>query len=376
MAFYFSRGERWDKAARYCLKAARTAREHYAYRSALNLCGQALEAANRGEGLETEHTDTLVMQGDLLSLLGELKPANAKYDEALAATSTPKKKRIVENKLHRPHTVKRDGAKIVFYEHGSGEETLLLANAVVYGLATFQPVLERLCQEFRVITVDLRGSGASDPLPRRYYIQDHLEDIRAVIKKAGGAPLTGIGISRGGNIMIKLAVEHPELIKAIVTVGCPPDRGGPDSRIKPKGPDYGLFIEALRMKDKERILQIMVPSLISEPGTGELLQHTIEQWRQLSIQSLLGFYGEDPQADVAPLLSRVAVPTLIMHGAEDRRIPLEASTFLHDRIPNALLYHFQGTGHLPSITAAGEFSEVLGQFVRSGTVPDSIRPSG
>lgn len=176
--------------------------------------------------------------------------------------------------------------------------------------------------------------------------------------------------------MIKLAVEHPELIKAIVTVGCPPDRGGPDSRIKPKGPDYGLFIEALRMKDKERILQIMVPSLISEPGTGELLQHTIEQWRQLSIQSLLGFYGEDPQADVAPLLSRVAVPTLIMHGAEDRQIPLEASTFLHDRIPNALLYHFQGTGHLPSITAAGEFSEVLGQFVRSGTVPDSIRPSG
>jgi pimeloyl-ACP methyl ester carboxylesterase len=55
--------------------------------------------------------------------------------------------------------VVRDGARLVFYEHGSGETTIVFINPIINGLSTFEPGLEQLRQEIRVITVDCRGAG-------------------------------------------------------------------------------------------------------------------------------------------------------------------------------------------------------------------------
>ena len=86
------------------------------------------------------------------------------------------------NCIHRAQYAERDGARLVFYEHGSGEPAIVFINPIVYGLATFEPILEQLCQEFRVITVDCRGAGRSDPLVRPYSTLQHMEDLRAIIE--------------------------------------------------------------------------------------------------------------------------------------------------------------------------------------------------
>ncbi|MCZ6532747.1 MAG: AAA family ATPase, partial [SAR324 cluster bacterium] len=160
---HYRHGESWAKAARYYLAATQSAKAHYAYQDALGLCRRALDASEKEEGLAAERGDVLVLLGDLRSLLGELEPAIERYEEALALTEDTERRRWIENLLHRPQSTKRDGARLVYYEHGTGKETLIFVNPIVYGLAVFQPLLERLCQEFRVITVDLRGTGASDP---------------------------------------------------------------------------------------------------------------------------------------------------------------------------------------------------------------------
>ena len=95
-----------------------------------------------------------------------------------------------------------------FYEHGSGEPAIVFINPIAYGLATFEPILEQLCQEFRVITVDCRGAGRSDPLVRPYSTLQHMEDLRAIIEAAVAAPIVGVGISRGSNLLIQLAHAH------------------------------------------------------------------------------------------------------------------------------------------------------------------------
>jgi hypothetical protein len=63
------------------------------------------------------------------------------YEQALEATGDPGERCRIENKRHRPNAVVRDGARIAWYEHGPGDETLLLMNPVAYGLAIFQPML-------------------------------------------------------------------------------------------------------------------------------------------------------------------------------------------------------------------------------------------
>ena len=85
-------------------------------------------------------------------------------------------------------------------------------------------------------------------------------------------------------------------------------------------------------------------------------------------ETILSFYDPDPDMDIRPLLSAIRVPTLIVHGTEDRQVPFAAAEYLAAHIPGAQLYPFQGYGHVPLFTATQEFCDVLRRFVRTGAV--------
>ncbi len=372
LAGHFERGQAWAKAADYLLKAALRSKTRYTYADAMALAERALAAATAGS-LAGEAIGALVLQGDLASLMGELERANESYDRALEAEAAPEERQRIANKRHRPHTITRDGATIAFYEHGGGEDTLLLVNPVAYGLATFQPILERLCQEFRIITLDPRGTGASDPIPRGYSLRDHMEDVAAVIEAAGGAPIAGLGISRGGNLLIKLAVAQPSLLDKLVLIGTPPDDLAPGMRWGPKPEDATEIIAALRAKDIETVLRLFADILYSEAATTDLVEEWVRSALRLPPQTILSFFSLDPEINVMPLLEAVAMPTLVTHGSLDRLVPLDAVRYLVEHIPGARFYAFEGKGHLPVYTATAEFCDVVRGFVRTGDVPERAR---
>jgi len=87
------------------------------------------------------------------------------------------------------------------------------------GWPPFQPVLDQLCQEFRIITIDMRGTGASDRLSRPYSLAEHVEDVRTVLEALGAGPFIGIGVSRGANLLVKLSVAYPQLLCKLMLVG-------------------------------------------------------------------------------------------------------------------------------------------------------------
>ena len=368
---HFRYGEAWPKAARYFLAATQTAKAHYAYRSALGLCVRALSCAEQDGELETERGDILVLLGDLRSLLGEMEPANGRYAEALALTDDPDRIRFIENKVHHQGVVQRDGAKLVYYEQGSGEQTLFFSRPMTYGIALFQPIVEQLCQEFRIITMVPRGSGESDPIVRPYPLTQHMEDVVAVIEATGAAPLNLVGISRSGTLAILLAATYPSLLDKLVLVAPAvslPDYEGyvPNSQRFPK------LVETLQEKNLEWAIEIFIPTVISEPGTEELQKQAFDQWRLLPEETMYSFFldrGEDEY--VHTRLGEITVPTLVMHGTEDQRIPFDYSRVVCERIADCLLYPFEGRGHTPQMTAPGEFCEVLRQFVLEGTIPET-----
>ncbi|MEK7446640.1 MAG: alpha/beta fold hydrolase, partial [candidate division NC10 bacterium] len=358
---HFERGGVWPKAARHYLDAALKAKDRYAYPSALRLCQHALDAAEKGEPAVEERVRSLVLLGDLWSLLGDLDQANHHYERALDAAASTGARRAIANRLHRPHSVVRDGAKIAFYEHGGGSQTILMVNPMLYGLAMFQPVLEQLGQEFRIITLDPRGTGASDPLPEQYSLRDHMEDVRAVIEEAGAAPIVGVGISRGGGLLVKLAVTYPGLVGRLVLVGTP-------TEFVPV-PRMAEFSQALKSGDLEQAMRMFWPTVFSEPGTAALVEQAVQHSLRLPSETVLSFFAQDPERNIAPVLDQVRVPTLVIHGTADRRVPFDDARYLAEHIPGARLYPFEGSDHLPLFTATRAFCEALRQFVRTGTVP-------
>jgi class 3 adenylate cyclase/pimeloyl-ACP methyl ester carboxylesterase len=362
-------------AAEHWLRAARRAKAAHANREArshLHRCLAAVEEGRRtsggtGAGLGGRELDALVLLGDLASLTGDLQEANRWYEQALAIASAPQTRSGIERKRHRPRTAFRDGVRIAFYEHGSEAETLLFVAPLAYGLATFQPIVERLCQEFRVVTIDSRGTGASDPLVRPYPLSEHVKDVRTVIDTLGGGPVIGIGLSRGGNLLLKLAHAEPHLFAKLVTIGCSP---GPPGQFFSE--EYLREHRCLVDKgDLEAIVRFHTSLVFSEPATRELRELFVRTRLELPHETMLSFFDPDPTVEVTPILGEIAIPVLVTHGSADHLILFEAAEFMMARLPDARLYAFQGKGHLPLFTATDEFCEVLSGFARSGACEPS-----
>jgi pimeloyl-ACP methyl ester carboxylesterase len=359
-----------EPAADHWLKAAHRAKAAYALSEAASQLARCLGvlASQAAEGqqltgfpyLERER-EALVMLGDVASLTGDLDAANRHYQRAVELAPDADTRAWIENKQHRPHTISRAGARIAFYEHGSGPNTLIIVAPLAYGLAAIQPVLERLCQEFRIITVDPRGSGASDPLTRPYPLDEHLQDVHAIISTLGDRPVIGVGISRFGNLLLKLAHAEPQLFEKLIILGTPP--GDNSEAFFP-----AWYIDLVRTGRETRDLESLIRShtelVYSEPEMRELQEQTIRSRLLLPPETILSFFDPDPKIDLIMLiLAEIQVPTLVIHGREDRLVAFTAAEEFLARLPNARLYAVEGKGHLPIFTATDEFCEVLRSFV-------------
>jgi pimeloyl-ACP methyl ester carboxylesterase len=363
LAWHFMQSEEWNAALKYLLRAAEKARAHYAYGRAIEHCTRALEIVGQHGGLAEIRVEASERLGDLYSLQGAVEPANRAYDGALAGSEDPRTRRRIENKRHRLGVVVRGGAKVAYYEHGGNEPTLVLMHPLFYGLGTYQPVLEALCQEFRVITVDPRGTGRSDPIPDGYRLRDHVEDAKAVIEATADRPVVLVGISRAGCLVINFAVSHPHLVDRLITLGTfPGESAATTSR--------AWVADVVRLVDAgsyEAAMRIVWELGVSEAGTRDLVEGLVDASSTFPGEVLRNFFLlEDPDRDVRRLLPGLRVPTLVLHGDEDRQVPLEAARYMADHIPGAQLYVFKGRGHYPHVTATAEFARVVRNFIRSG----------
>lgn len=367
LAHHFEKAERWDAAAGYALQAAAKAKQRYAYRSAADFCARARQAAENGADTDGARRRAAELAGDVASLMGDIDTANRDYDDAITSAAEADRRRI-ENKRHRPGATVRDGATITYFENGSAADTLLFVNPIFYSRAILQPLVEALCQEFRIVLVNPRGTGASDPLTRPYTFTRHVEDTRAVIESLDSGPVTGVGISRGGNLLIRLAHAYPGLLGKIVTVGTPPDMMLPDSPIPRFEEVSKEYARLVRADDLEGLARHLAYSVFSEPGTEDVAESFFESCRRLPPETIRSFFDPDPEVDVAPFLGEIQIPILVTHGTADRQVPYKAAAYMVEHIPGARFYAFDGMGHLPNFTATREFCDVLRRFMRGDPV--------
>jgi pimeloyl-ACP methyl ester carboxylesterase len=245
----------------------------------------------------------------------------------------------------------------------------LFVSPIGYGLLSWQPILERLCQEYRIVTIDLRGTGRSDPIVRPYTEVDHALDIAAVVRACGFQPLTGIGISAAANMLIRAAADDPTLFKRFVFVG--PTSGL--SLLPGQAPmrEEEDIVEAFVQGNLERAFRLFTPTLISEPGTEELIEQRVQGYLRLPKETALSFFVDPapPEDEIVKLLPSIRVAVLLMHGTADKNTPFAASRQLVKALPYAQLYPFEGRCHLPMVTATQEFCDVLRTFLNTGQVP-------
>lgn len=370
LAWHYTEAEAWSKAVHYLLKATHKARNRYAYRAATALCRAAIDILTGRGGSVTDIVLALETLGDIESVQGQLAQANEAYAHALRIAADEATRRRIGDKHHRPLTAVRDGVTIAYYEHGRGEPTLFLTHPVFYGLGTYQPLVDLLCHEFRIITSDPRGAGGSDSLPPIYTLCDHVEDARAVIEGASTRPVVFVGMSRAAALGIILATTYPHLVEKLVVVGTPPSVTATADSPGIEQEFWQRIVKLIEAEDYERAMPLFWAREFSESGSLELVNTFARTSLGMPKEVLKVFFTvHDPWRDIRHLLPRVRVPTLVLHGEEDRIVPVEAGRWVASQIPGAEFFAFKGCGHLPAFSAPAQFASVLRHFVRTGHAP-------
>ena len=110
-----------------------------------------------------------------------------------------------------------NGLSLYYEEHGSGEPLVLLHGGISAG-EMFAPILPELAARRRVITVDLQGHGHTADIERPLRPQSMADDVAALIEHLGLASADVMGYSLGGFVALRVAIQHPQLVRRLVLV--------------------------------------------------------------------------------------------------------------------------------------------------------------
>ena len=264
-------------------------------------------------------------------------------------------------------TIKVGDINIYYEVHGEGEPLLLIMGYGGNSRWWYRqiPVFSR---EFKVITFDNRGTGQSDKPDIRYPWEAFADDACGVLDAIGIDAAHVYGVSMGGMIAQDFALRYPERVISLI-LGCTLC-GGPHAVMPDVAANAILFdFERMSRLTPEEAAWETLPFLYS--------QEFIDQNRELIMQSIaeqaqnptpLHSYRRQGQAmagsDTYDRLPQIEAPTLVIAGTGDRLIPVENSTILASRIPNAELMLFEGAGHGYLLEVEEEANKAVLDFLR------------
>jgi pimeloyl-ACP methyl ester carboxylesterase len=238
-------------------------------------------------------------------------------------------------------------AQLSFERSGEGPPLLLIMGLSGTLRHWGEPLLERLREHFDVIVYDHRGVGASTPLSGPLTIGALADDSAALL---GALELDGahvMGISMGGMVAQELALRHPGCLHSLV-LGC--TYAGGEGGVLTSEEVFRGLAEAMVSGDRERAIRAAWEANVSARFASE--QRMYERFLEIGLansvpvpvimEQVRAIAGHDTSAR----LDRIATPTLVVHGTEDRMLPVANAHAIAPRIPGARLEILEGVGHL------------------------------
>jgi non-heme chloroperoxidase len=268
---------------------------------------------------------------------------------------------------YKPISVKTpDGLTISAQEWGNpdGPEILFIHGFSQSHLSWMRQVEGDLAKEFRIVTYDLRGHGNSDkPLdPARYRDSKSWGDeVQAVIDTASLKRPVLVGWSYAGRVISDyLATHGAGQIAGINFVDAPikvdPALIGDNLKNLPlmASEDLATNVTATR--------SFLHGCFSRQPSADDY--ETMLAFNMMVLPKVRAGLGGRP-LDATEMMSKLKLPVLVTHGAEDRNAKLGAGQYTASVIPGAKLSVYEGIGHSPFYEDAPRFNSELAAFVRA-----------
>lgn len=245
---------------------------------------------------------------------------------------------------------------------GQGAPLLLIMGVAGHQLVWGDAFLERLAEEFEVITYDHRGIGQSSRA-EEFTLDDLVADAVAVFDWAGLSDAHVLGFSMGGTIAQRLALEHSDRLRTLTLVATFSDVNDAF------GEGVLSFAAAGQAADAETATWILFEANVSRAFAedDENFKRFLAAASAAKVPSPVAMQQVAATAahDVTHLLPQVSVPTLVVHGTQDVIIKASAGARIAGAIPGAKLELWPGLGHHLSWEAGERLAQAVIDHVRA-----------
>jgi 3-oxoadipate enol-lactonase len=253
------------------------------------------------------------------------------------------------------------GTQLHYEVSGSGPAVLFL-HAFPLNLRMWDAQARALQATHQVIRFDARGFGETPPGDGLLTMERIADDAVALLDHLDISKAAVCGISMGGYAAFALVRRHPSRIASLVLADT---RTAPDSveqrrarsaqadKVRGEGPAAivdGFLEKALgdtTRRERPEVVARVRETILAAPARG-------------IVDALAGIAA---RADSGPTLREIAVPALVVCGAEDALTPVADSEAIHRGLPGSRLVVIPRAGHLPALEDPAAFHAALTAFL-------------
>ena len=237
--------------------------------------------------------------------------------------------------------------------------------------------LGRLASFSRLILLDKRGTGLSDPVPLDELptLDERMDDVRAVMDAAGSARVALLGTSEAGAMHLLIAATYPERTAALLLLNSYARLAWSD--------DYPCGIRAT---DAEALLHaieegwgkgVAFEALVASQTDNQSMRNWWARYQRLAASpgAAVTLLRRAFDTDARAVLPAIGVPTLILHRTGDPFTGIEHGRYLAEHIPGAKYVELVGSDHLFFAEDTDRLLAEMQEFltgVREANEPDRV----
>jgi sigma-B regulation protein RsbQ len=252
--------------------------------------------------------------------------------------------------------VHSDGVDVEVRTSGTGAVPVVFVHGFQNSSGSWAGVMSRLGDRITAVALDLPGCGASGRPDAwtRCSIEHYARDVANVIEALGLDRPVLVGHSLGGGTVLRLALDRPELARALVLVA-PISTTGLDFLTEEQ-------VDSLADPSADDVLALARAAFYRPPSDAdfaavmEAVSAASREHIEGAARSMAGFV-------VTAELPLLAVPTLLVAGDRDRHVPLRNHLATWAGIRRCGLQIFHRVGHVPFAEVPDAFDDVLVRFL-------------
>src|SRR3982074_724446 len=236
---------------------------------------------------------------------------------------------------------------------------LFLFHSLLSDRASFDAIVPKLSQSFRVIVPQLPGFGQSQAVSGGLAgVADRMAE--AVKDGAGGDETIVLGNGYGGFVALQMAIRHPDIASRLILADC-------GAAFSDTGREaFRTMAAAAKAQGLQAITDVAMRRLFApefQAQHPDLMRDRREAFLRTDPDVLRAACAALAELDLRPELAKVKVPVLVLVGEHDEATPPPMSHELAGLLPQAHLEIIPGCAHVPQLQSPQLFLDVIGDFL-------------